>query len=89
MPLALESRVDSVRVVRPQLSNFRSALLEVAEKDNDAKIQSEVISLAKNELGDFEFLVSIVLWYQILYTLNLVNTIYNQTICFLMLLLKK
>lgn len=49
------------------------ALLEVAEKDNDAKIQSEAKSLANNELGGFEFLVSIVIWYQILYMVNLVS----------------
>ncbi|TVU16839.1 hypothetical protein EJB05_36994, partial [Eragrostis curvula] len=35
--------------------------------DNDDKICSEANSLAKNELGDFEFLVGIIIWYEILY----------------------
>ncbi|KAL6560427.1 hypothetical protein OROGR_003986 [Orobanche gracilis] len=68
-----ESRVDSVKAIRLQLSDFREALLEIAEKDNDAKIQSEAKSLASNDLGEFEFMVSLVLWYQILYTVNLVS----------------
>ncbi|KAI3709113.1 hypothetical protein L2E82_38872 [Cichorium intybus] len=68
-----ESRVDSVKAIRQQLSDFREALLDVAEKDNDAKIQSEAKSLANNELGEFEFLVSIVIWFQILYMVNLVS----------------
>ena len=30
-------------------------------------------SVANNELGDFEFLVSIIIWYDILYAVNLVS----------------
>ncbi|KAJ9539216.1 hypothetical protein OSB04_031949 [Centaurea solstitialis] len=41
--------------------NF-GVLHEVAEIDNDSKIRSEAKSLAQNELGDFEFLVSMVVW---------------------------
>ncbi|KAL4582621.1 hypothetical protein LXL04_007178 [Taraxacum kok-saghyz] len=62
-----EIRVYSVKAVRLQLSDFREALLDIGENDNDAKIKSEAKSLANNELGEFEFLVSIILWYQILY----------------------
>ncbi|XP_052621076.1 uncharacterized protein LOC111914817 [Lactuca sativa] len=51
-----ESRVDSVKAIRQQLSDFGEALLEVAEKYNDAKIQSEAKSPANNELGGFDFL---------------------------------
>ncbi|KAI3737329.1 hypothetical protein L2E82_27327 [Cichorium intybus] len=68
-----ESRIDSVKAITLQVSDIREALLEVAEKDNDVKIQSEAKSLATNELGEFEFLVSIVIWYQILYMVNLVS----------------
>ena len=85
---SVESHVDSVKAIRQQLPDLREALLEVAEKDNDAKIQSEAKSLANNELGGFEFLVSIVIWYQILYMVNLAKN-YNQKICFSMLLLTK
>ncbi|KAI3684617.1 hypothetical protein L6452_33841 [Arctium lappa] len=68
-----ESRIDSVKAIRFQVLDIREALLQVAEIDNDSKIRSEAKSLAQNELGDFEFLVSIVVWYEILYAVNLVS----------------
>ncbi|KAK9674251.1 hypothetical protein RND81_12G221200 [Saponaria officinalis] len=68
-----ESRVDSVKAIRFQMSEIREALLEVAEVDNDSKIRSEAKSLATNELGDFEFLVSIIIWYDILSHVNEVS----------------
>ncbi|KAK9682736.1 hypothetical protein RND81_10G093000 [Saponaria officinalis] len=52
------------------MMEFREALLEVGEVDNDCKIKSEAKSLAMNELGNFEFLVSIIIWYEILYFVN-------------------
>uniref|UniRef100_A0A7N0TVB4 TTF-type domain-containing protein n=1 Tax=Kalanchoe fedtschenkoi TaxID=63787 RepID=A0A7N0TVB4_KALFE len=55
------SRVDSVRAIRFQIVDIREALLQVSENDNDPKIKSEAKSLAENELGDFEFLVAIVI----------------------------
>ncbi|GKF06598.1 zinc finger MYM-type protein 1 [Tanacetum coccineum] len=68
-----ESLVESVKLIRFQISDIREALLQVAESENDSIIQSQAKSLAKNELGDFEFLVAIVIWFQILYAVNLVN----------------
>lgn len=68
-----ESRVDSVKSIRFQISDFREALLEVAESDKDSKVRSEAKSLANNELGDFEFIVAIVIWYDLLYAVNLVS----------------
>jgi len=37
------------------------------------KNRGETRSLAQNELGDFEFSVLIVIWYEILYVVNLVS----------------
>ncbi|XP_021843059.2 uncharacterized protein [Spinacia oleracea] len=69
-----ESRVDSVKAIRSQMSSFREALLEVSElTEIDSKIQSEAKSLAENELGDFEFLISIVVWFEILSAINIVS----------------
>ncbi|GJZ15530.1 zinc finger MYM-type protein 1-like protein [Tanacetum coccineum] len=68
-----ESRVESVKAIRYQLSEIREALLQVAEKDNDSKIKSESKSLATNELGDFEFLVATIIWFDILSAVNLVS----------------
>ncbi|GKB68411.1 zinc finger MYM-type protein 1-like protein [Tanacetum coccineum] len=68
-----ESRVESVKAIRYQLSEIREALLQVAETDNDSKIKSESSSLATNELGDFEFLVATVIWFDILSAVNSVS----------------
>jgi hypothetical protein len=62
-----ESRVDSVKAIRFQIPEIREALLQVAETDRDPLNASEAKSLAENELGGFEFLVSIIIWYEILF----------------------
>ena len=43
-----ESRIDSVKAIRFQLSNIREALLQVSDIDNDPKASSEAKSLANN-----------------------------------------
>ncbi|XP_058784145.1 uncharacterized protein LOC131658911 [Vicia villosa] len=68
-----ESHVDSVKAIKTQMSDFREALLEVSEKDLDSKIRSEAKSLATNELGDFEFLMSIIIWFKILSAISVVS----------------
>lgn len=68
-----ESRIKSVKPIRFQVMEIREALLQVADSDNDSKIRSEAKSLAENELGDYEFLVVIVIWYELLYAVNLVS----------------
>ena len=42
-------------------------------KDFDSKIRSEAKSLATHKLGDFEFIVSIMIWFDILSAINLVR----------------
>ncbi|KAL7596136.1 hypothetical protein Lser_V15G31190 [Lactuca serriola] len=68
-----ESRVESVKAIKLQLVDVREALLQVGEKDNDAAIASEATSLAEKELSDFEFLVSTVVWYEVLNHVNIVS----------------
>jgi uncharacterized membrane protein len=48
-------------------------LLQVSETDKDPKTSSEALGLAKNELGDYEFIVEIVIWYDVLLNVNLVS----------------
>lgn len=45
----------------------------MAESDDDALKSSEAKSLAENELGSFEFLVAIIIWYEILSAINLIS----------------
>ncbi|XP_023771970.1 uncharacterized protein LOC111920627 [Lactuca sativa] len=68
-----ESRVESVKAIKMQLVDVREALLQVGEKDDDAAIASEATSLAEKELGDFEFLVSTVIWHEVLNHVNIVS----------------
>ncbi|XP_058744291.1 uncharacterized protein LOC131616850 [Vicia villosa] len=68
-----ESHINSVKAIRYQMSDFREALLEVSEKDLDSKIRSEAKSLATNELGNFEFLMAIIIWFELLSEVNFVS----------------
>ncbi|KAL7585947.1 uncharacterized protein LOC111882578 [Lactuca sativa] len=68
-----ESRVESVKAIKMQLVDVREALLQAGEKDNDVAIASEATSLVEKELGDFEFLVSTVMWHEVLNHVNIVS----------------
>ena len=68
-----ESHVESVKAIRFQVLEIREALLQLAETDNDSKIRSEADSLATHELENFEFLLGMIIWYEILFAVNLVS----------------
>uniref|UniRef100_A0ACD5XMH4 Uncharacterized protein n=1 Tax=Avena sativa TaxID=4498 RepID=A0ACD5XMH4_AVESA len=59
-----ESRVESVKSIRFQCAGIREALLQVSEIDKDPMTSSQALGLAKNELGDYEFILAIVIWYE-------------------------
>ena len=46
---------------------------QVSDIDSDPKTSSEAKGLANNELGEYEFIVAIVIWYEVLYAVNLVS----------------
>ncbi|XP_050908763.1 uncharacterized protein LOC127122481 [Lathyrus oleraceus] len=48
------------------------------ENDLDPKIQNEAKSLATNELGDFEFLMTIIIWFEILSAINFVSKLLQE-----------
>ena len=68
-----ESCVDSVKPIKLYLPDVREALLEVEATDKDTLIQSEAKSLAINMVSDFEFLVALVIWYEVLSTVNVLS----------------
>ena len=80
-----KSRIESVKTIRFQAQKIRDALLELTESsDQDSKTRNEANSLAKYEFGDFEFLLSLTIWYKCyLRSIQLVK-IYNIKICILM-----
>ena len=81
-----ENYIESVKVERFQTLQIRDALFELAETSNDPKIKSEADCLANYEHENFEFLLGMTIWYDILFSVNLVR-IYNQKIYALMKLL--
>ena len=68
-----ESRIESVKAIRYQAPKSRDALLDLAEASDDPKIKSEAKCLAEYELEDFEFLLGMIIWYDILHAINLVS----------------
>lgn len=55
------------------MSDFREALVEVSEKNLKSKIRSEAKFLATNELSEFQFLMTKIIWFEIVSTINVVS----------------
>ncbi|XP_025419905.1 uncharacterized protein LOC112690174 [Sipha flava] len=70
-----ESRVDSVKPIRYHAALIRDALIEVAESTTKPTIKNEAESLAINELENLEFIVSVIIWYDLLLSVNSVSKI--------------
>lgn len=68
-----ESRIDSVKAVRYQTKEVYDALLEVAESSKaDTGTRNEASSLG-NQLLDFKVLISLNVWYDLLFQVNIVS----------------
>ena len=68
-----DSRIKSVQAIRYQAPQLRKALLELQRTSNDdPKTKSDAKSLV-TALGNFEFLLGMVIWYDILFAVNLVS----------------
>ncbi|XP_022871000.1 zinc finger MYM-type protein 1-like [Olea europaea var. sylvestris] len=68
----VESHVESIRAIRFQAPQIRNALLELARVD-DPKTKSEAECLATYEIENFEFLLGMVIWYEVLNNVNRVS----------------
>ena len=69
-----ESRINSVKAIKCQAPQIKKALLVLLESSNDAKTKSEAEGLA-NELENFEFLLGMTIWHDILFSINMVSKI--------------
>ncbi|GBP17067.1 hypothetical protein EVAR_8135_1 [Eumeta japonica] len=67
-----EGRVASVKAVKHQLSDICYASKDLAENTTDFQLVSECHSIEK-EITTYEFVVSLVIWYEILTNINAIS----------------
>ncbi|XP_062104080.1 uncharacterized protein LOC133815239 [Humulus lupulus] len=70
-----ESRVDSVKAIRFQAPQIKEALNYLVESNEDAKTKSDPETLATYNIQNFEFLVNMVIWYDLLSAINTASKI--------------
>ncbi|KAJ9563225.1 hypothetical protein OSB04_008385 [Centaurea solstitialis] len=68
-----ESHIESVKAIKSQFSQIKKALLKLSQVSDDGKLCRDAESLVNGELSSFEFIVSLVIWHEILYKINLVS----------------
>uniref|UniRef100_A0A7N0UWZ0 DUF4371 domain-containing protein n=1 Tax=Kalanchoe fedtschenkoi TaxID=63787 RepID=A0A7N0UWZ0_KALFE len=73
-----ENRIKSVKAIKFQAPQLRIALSALFDICDDAKSKSEADSLV-NMLENFEFLLGMVIWYDILFVINSVSKILQSS----------
>ncbi|XP_075478752.1 uncharacterized protein LOC142519596 [Primulina tabacum] len=68
-----ESHVESVKAIKYELVHIRDALLEIAEVAEDSKTMSDAETLALYDLESFEFLLGMIIWYNLLHAINVAS----------------
>ncbi|PIN09162.1 hypothetical protein CDL12_18255 [Handroanthus impetiginosus] len=68
-----ENRIESVKAIRFQSPQIRDALLKLVEVSEDPKTKSEANCLVTYELENFEFLLEMTIWYDVLFAINSVS----------------
>lgn len=68
-----ESRVSAVKAMRYETNNIVNALIEISDSSNaEAGLCHEAQCLADN-LCEFKFLISLVVWYDLLFQINVAS----------------
>ena len=65
-----ESHIESVKAIRSQVAELRDALIEISNSSKDDVVMAEAKGLCNNVLEDFEFLISLYIWYKFLDKVN-------------------
>lgn len=68
-----ESHIESVKAIKSQASQIKEVLFKLTEISEDAKLSRDAQSLALGELSSFEFILSLVIWHDMLHKINLVS----------------
>ena len=68
-----ESHIESVKAIKSQFFQIRKALEKLAEGSDDAKVCRDAESLLNGEFSNFVFILSLVIWHEILFRINLIS----------------
>ncbi|GKB11402.1 zinc finger MYM-type protein 1-like protein [Tanacetum coccineum] len=68
-----ESHIESVKAIKTQLPQIKESLKKLAKVSEDGKLCRDALSLVNGEFSSFDFVLSLVIWYDILFRINLVS----------------
>jgi hypothetical protein len=73
-----ESHIESVKVIRSQAAELSDVLIEISNSSKDDVVMTEAKGLWNNALEDFEFLISLCIWYKILDKVDWVSQVLQK-----------
>jgi hypothetical protein len=73
-----ESHIESVKAIRSQAAELRDVLIKISNSSKDDVVMAEAKGLCNNTLEDFEFLISLCIWYKILNKVNWVSQVLQK-----------
>ncbi|XP_028124944.1 zinc finger MYM-type protein 1-like [Camellia sinensis] len=68
-----ESRIESVKAIRYQAPQIRDALIQLEKEADDPNTKCEAESLVTFEIENFEFLLGMIIWRNLLFAVNSVS----------------